>query len=77
MFANLYAMLQTKVFFAKQKATGFVSKENGEVNIIDIIIVLAIALAVAMIFKEQLAELFDSIWGDIWTRTDSGYTGNY
>lgn len=52
-------------FMLKEKMSEFLHDENGEVNIIAIIIILAIAIALAIIFRNQIKDLFDSIWGAI------------
>ncbi len=40
-------------------------KENGDTNIIAIILVLLIVVILAMIFKNNLMSLFNSIWDSI------------
>ena len=42
----------------------FVKKENGEANIIAVILILAIVIALVIIFRKQLKEMFDRIWND-------------
>lgn len=72
MLLSVYAKLRTKAFFAKEKVNEFMTKENGEVNIIAIIVILAIALALAFVFRTKITDLFNSIWGEVATNS-SGY----
>jgi hypothetical protein len=50
---------------AKTKLYSMLKKENGEVNIIAIIVVLVIALALAMVFRSQIQQLFNKLWDSI------------
>lgn len=78
MLTNLYVMAQIQVTLLKNKVAHFFKDEKGEVNIISMIVILAIALAISVIFRDEIVKLFDQIWGDIWS--DAGghdYTGQY
>ena len=75
MLTNLYVMAHAIVF--KNKVAKFFRDEKGEVNIIAIIVILAIALALAIIFRNQIVKLFDSIWEGIWQNNDQKYNGKY
>lgn len=54
----------------------FLYDEDGEVNIIAMIVILAIAIALAIVFRSSLKSLFDQIWGNI-NDDVSGALGNY
>ena len=76
MLTNLYVMAQTKAILFKNAS--FFKDEKGEVNIIAIIVILAIALALAVIFRNQIVKLFDQIWDGIWGDANSqDYNGKY
>ena len=78
MLTNLYIMARTKAILFKNKVASFFKDEKGEVNIIAIIVILAIALALAVIFRNQIVKLFDQIWGGIWGDANSqDYNGKY
>jgi len=78
MLTNLYIMAQTHGTVLKNKVTRFFKDEKGEVNIIAIIVILAIALALAVIFRNQIVKLFDQIWDGIWGDANSqDYNGRY
>ena len=79
MLTNLYVMAQTKATAFKNRVASFFKDEKGEVNIIAIIVILAIALALAVIFRNQIVDLFDQIWDGIWGDATGGqdYNGKY
>ena len=56
---------------AKQKLTKALTSESGEANIIAIILVLAIVIALAIVFKNQLTTLFNKIWGGLFADVDN------
>lgn len=76
---NIYMALTTFAMVCKAKVQRFLKDEKGEVNIISIIVILAIALALAVIFRNQIVKLFDQIWGNIWNSANGGqdYNGKY
>ncbi len=61
--------LATKLYFkglqAKDSVLKLLKKENGEANIIAIILVLAIVIALAIMFRGTIMNLFNRIWGSI------------
>lgn len=67
--------LLNKIFFKglelKAKAVDLVKKENGETNIIAIILILAIVIALAIIFKSQLSSLFNKIWSSLFDNVEN------
>lgn len=78
MLTNLYIMAQIHGTALKNKVTRFFKDEKGEVNIIAIIVILAIALALAVIFRNQIVKLFDQIWDGIWGDANKqDYNGKY
>lgn len=78
MLTNLYLMAQTRAILLKNKIASIFKDEKGEVNIIAIIVILAIALALAVIFRNQIVKLFDQIWGKIWSNSNGqDYNGKY
>ncbi len=74
--ANLLTKLYVKGIMAKENAKNFFKSERGEANIIAIILVLAIVIALALVFRNQIKNLFDSIWGNMTEDVNSALT-NY
>ncbi len=79
MLKKLCIKAQVKAVVLKEKVVNYLKDEKGEVNIIAIIVILAIALALAVIFRNQIVKLFDSIWDGIWGDATGGqdYNGKY
>ena len=50
---------------AESKIREFVSKENGEVNIVAIVVLIGIAVLLAIIFKDAIKDLLDSMFDTI------------
>lgn len=57
--------LYFKGLAAKEKINDMFTKENGEANIIAIILVIAIVVALAIIFREQIGNMFERVWSNI------------
>lgn len=49
----------------KSKMRAFFSDEKGEVNIVAIVVLIGIAVLLALIFKDQIAKLLESLFGTI------------
>ena len=67
---NLMNKLYFKGLQAQSKLKKLWNNESGEANIIAIILVLAIVIALAIVFKNQLSALFNKIWGSLFTNVD-------
>ena len=65
MLTNLYFKATSFLYSCKKKMEELLEDERGEVNIIAIIIILAIALLLAELFKHKIAELCNDIWDSI------------
>ena len=57
--AKIYA------FNAKQKVKKFITKENGDVNIVSIVVLIGIAVLLAVFFRGQIENLLESLFGTI------------
>ena len=66
--------LANKLYFkglqAKAKMAALLKNERGEANIIAIILVLAIVIALAIIFNDRITKLFNRIWGSLFDKTE-------
>lgn len=67
--------LANRIYFkglqARMKLSKLWKNESGEANIIAIILVLAIVIALAIIFKNQLTALFNKIWNGLFQNVDN------
>ena len=61
---------------AKAKVRKFLSNEKGEVNIVAIVVLIGIAVLLALIFKEKIEELLDSLFGTITTNATDAVGGS-
>ena len=53
------------VFGVRRRADEFFHKENGEVNIVAIVVLIGIAVLLAIFFKDQIGNLLKSMFGTI------------
>ena len=67
---NLMNKLYFKGLQAQSKLKKLWNNESGETNIIAIILILAIVIALAIVFKTQLTSLFNKIWGSLFSNVD-------
>lgn len=58
-------MLMGMVLKAQSKVESFFKKEDGEVNIIAIVVLIGIAILLALIFKNRIAALINSLFDTI------------
>lgn len=59
--------MQGKLILAtiRMKIQSFFTKEDGEVNIVAIVVLIGIAVLLALIFKEQIEKLLTTLFGTI------------
>ena len=57
--------LYVKGVMAKESVVNTFKSEKGEANIIAIILVIAIVVALAFLFRESIEKLFGQIWSQI------------
>lgn len=57
--------LIAKYVEAKMKMEGFLKNEKGEANIIAVILVLAIVIALVVIFRKSITNMVNEIWSEI------------
>lgn len=65
MFLEFEVMLQNKLWRASEKIKDFIMDEEGDTNVISIIVVLAIVLGLAIVFKEKLQTLVETLWTSV------------
>lgn len=51
--------------FAKFKIRQMFTDEKGEVNIVAIVVLIGIAVLLALVFKDQITSLLESLFGTI------------
>jgi len=50
---------------AKKKVVDFFSKEDGDVNIVSIVVLIGIAVLLAILFRGAISNLLNSLFGTI------------
>lgn len=57
---------------AKEKVKGFIRNEQGDTNIIAIVLILVVVIALAVIFKDNIKKLVDNIWAKVFKDSKTG-----
>lgn len=57
--------LIAKYVEAKMKMDSFLKNEKGEANIIAVILILAIVIALVVIFRKSITKMVNQIWKEI------------
>ncbi len=61
----MIAKLNMMKFLAGQKISEFFKSEKGEVNIVAIVVLCGIAVLLAILFREQIADLMNDLFEEI------------
>jgi hypothetical protein len=67
-------LLNTVMLFPvtfKARLRSFVTREDGEVNIVAIVVLIGIALVLAVLFRNQIKSLLDKLFTSINKNADS------
>ena len=63
---NALNRFTTRMFFAaKSKVMDFAKKENGDVNIVSIVVLIGIAVLLAIIFRKAIGNLLNNMFNTI------------
>jgi hypothetical protein len=57
--------LDGMLFAAKKKLMDFMNNEEGDVNIVSIVVLIGIAVALAVIFRKQIVNLLNNLFSVI------------
>lgn len=76
MMTNLYVCAMTAAFRVKKKLKSFFEKEDGAVDFVAIAIILVITVTLAIVFREQIAQLFTNIWNSIGQKSGADFEIN-
>lgn len=67
---------KTLALSLKNKFMDFITKEDGEVNIVTIVVLIGIAVALALVFKDAILGLLDTLFATIETQANDAVGGN-
>lgn len=65
--------MYVKAMLASKDVKAFIKNEQGDTNIIAIILILAIVIALAIVFRSQLNALFNRIWSGLFGQVDANF----
>lgn len=71
----MLAMLKSAAWALGMKAREFCTKEDGDVNIVSIVVLIGIAVALAVIFRRQVGDLINSLFSTINTHAQNAIGG--
>lgn len=60
---------------ARVACSGFLCDEEGDVNIVSIVVLIGIAVLLALFFKDQIMALLDTLFASITDRATDAVTG--
>lgn len=60
----------------KQMVTNFFYDEQGDVNIVSMIVLMGVAVALALVFKEQIRGIINTLTGSVQNKADAAINGN-
>ncbi len=63
--SKLANKLYFKALAAKNNALKLLKNEKGETNLVAIILILAVVIALVVIFRGEIEKILDKIWGAI------------
>lgn len=69
-------LMLTAVLGVKGKAMKFFNSESGEVNIVTTVVLIGIAIALALVFKEGISGLLDTLMQNITTNATNAISTN-
>lgn len=61
----MYQQMMYLTLCLRNKVNEFISDERGEVNIVAIVVLIGIAVILALIFKEQIIKLLETLFASI------------
>lgn len=63
--SKLANKLYFKTLVARDKVLRLLKNEQGETNLVAIILILAVVIALVVLFRDKLKAIFDQIWDAI------------
>ena len=72
----LYRVMLSFAPYLKLKAKSFLTNEKGAVDIVAIVVLIGIAVLLALVFKDNLERLLESLFGTITDSATQAVGGN-
>ncbi|MGN0517983.1 MAG: Flp1 family type IVb pilin [Acutalibacteraceae bacterium] len=70
----LKKMMLTKAWLGN-KVSNFMSNERGDVNVVSIVVLIGIAIVLALLFKNAIGGLLNTLLGTIKTKAGNAVAG--
>ncbi len=74
MFRSLNRKATRAYIAASSKVRDFLRKENGDVNIVSIVVLIGIAVLLAIIFRKAIGNLLNNLFNTINTNASNAIT---
>lgn len=71
----MFQKLDSFLFMAKYRLRAFLTDENGDVNIVSMVVLIGIVVLLAIVFKEQIKILIESLLKTINGTAQNAITG--
>ncbi len=68
------SLIMTAAFAAKQKIQNFITNEKGEVNIVTTVVLIGVGVVLALLLKDLLLDLVNTLMGNIETNATTAIT---
>ena len=72
----MFHMLDNLLFMAKYRLNAFLRDEEGDVNIVSIVVLIGIAVLLAVIFKGAISKLIKTLLGTITNNAKNAVGGS-
>lgn len=60
----------------KQMVTNFFYDEQGDVNIVSMVVLMGVAVALALVFKDKIREIINTLTGSVKDKADAAIKAN-
>lgn len=66
----MLAVMKANLRIVGMKAKKFFTNERGDVNVVSIVVLIAVAVVLAILLKDSLGTLIEKLIGNITTKTE-------
>ena len=67
----MFNQLNSALLLLKIKADNFFRNERGDVNVVAIVVLIAVAVTLALFFKDEIADILERLIGGIGDKADT------
>lgn len=71
----MFYMLQSLMIMAKCRVRAFMTDENGDVNIVSMVVLMGIVVILAVFFKDQIKGLIENLVTAVQTNANDAING--